>query len=145
MSNIEHITNEISRLVPVMIRHMYPFVFQPLELPPSQVIALSILQEKGRCRMGELSKEMHNTAPTTSGIIDRLEKSGHVKRLQDEHDRRATNIVITNRGVKVVTHFQSNIRQRWEFILSKLPESEGEEVLKVLRRITKGFVDGTIS
>ena len=145
MANIENIAKEISHLVPVMIRHMYPFVFQPLELPPSQVIALSILQEKGRCRMGQLSKEMHNSAPTTSGIIDRLEKSGHVKRLQDERDRRATNIVLTNRGAKIVNHFQSNIKRRWEFILSKLPKEEGQEVLRVLQRLTKGFTDGTIS
>ena len=145
MENVEHIAKEISDLVPVMIRHMYPFVFQPIELPPSQILTISTLFEKGTCRLNELSREMHNTAPTTSGIIDRLVSAGYVTRVPDPQDRRAVQITLTKKGVKIARQFHFNIMRRWEFILSKLPQGEGEEILKVLRRITRGFTDGTIS
>jgi len=135
----EAIAKEISQLLPNLIRHMYPFVFEPIELPPSQVIALCILSEKGSCRLGQLSREMHNSPPTASGIVDRLENGGYVKRHEDENDRRATDIILTEKGKRIVDQFRSNIRQRWQFILTKLSEGEGEEVLKVLLRITKAF------
>ena len=143
MGKREDIAKQMSLLVPVMIRNMYPFVFQPLDLPPSQVLVLSVLFEKGRCRIGQLSRYMHNSPPTTSGIIDRLEKSGYIKRIKDVKDRRATSVVLTQRGRKVVEQFQLNIKQRWQFILSKLTESEGDEILRVIQRIVKGLGDGT--
>ena len=139
MSRKDEIAKEISHLLPNLIRHMYPFVFEPIELPPSQVLALCILCEKGSCRLGELSHEMHNSAPTASGIVDRLESGGYVKRREDEDDRRVTHILATEKGKKIAEQFRGNIRERWQFILSKLSESDGEEVLKVLQRITKAF------
>ena len=142
--NTDKIAKEISKLVPVMVRHMYPFVFDPIDLSPSQVLALSTLYEKGDCSIGELSRAMHNTAPTMSGIVNRLERSGHIKRQRKGQDRRVVTIILTNKGIEVAKRFRMNIMRRWQFILSKLPAQEGENILNVLKKITKGFLDGSI-
>lgn len=138
------IAKTISELLPTFIRHMYPYVFEPIPVPPSQVLALVSIQERGGCTLTELKKEMHVSAPTITGLIDRLERDGYVKRRNDVNDRRVTNVVLTARGVRLVEQFRGNIRKRWQYILSKTPLEMAEALVNIMRKITKGFKDGTI-
>lgn len=138
------IAKTISELLPTFIRHMYPYVFEPIPVPPSQVLALVSIQERGGCTLTELKKEMHVSAPTITGLIDRLERDGYVKRRNDINDRRVTNVVLTARGVRLVGQFRGNIRKRWQYILSKTPPEMAEALVNIMRKITKGFKDGTI-
>lgn len=138
------IAKTISELLPTFIRHMYPYVFEPIPVPPSQVLALVSIQERGGCTLTELKKEMHVSAPTITGLIDRLERDGYVKRRNDINDRRVTNVVLTARGVRLVEQFRGNIRKRWQYILSKTPLEMAEALVNIMRKITKGFKDGTI-
>ena len=143
MESAVQIAVEMSKIVPTMIRHMYPYVFATIDLPPSQVIAISTIYEIGECRLGELSKQMHISAPTVTGIIDRLEESGYVKRTPDAEDRRAIKIHLTPAGKKVAVQFRENIKNRWHLILAKLPPQEQMNILNTVTKITKGFIDET--
>jgi DNA-binding MarR family transcriptional regulator len=144
MKKSEITAKEISLLVPTFLRHMFPYVFSDLEIPPSQVIALAAIEEQGRCNLGQLKKEMHVSAPTVSGIIKRLERDGYVLRTVDEKDRRVVNVRLTPKGVGVVQKLRHNVQKRWEHILGKVPDEVGETVLTMIRRLTQGFKDGTI-
>ena len=144
MKNTAQIAKEISQILPTFLRHMYPYVFQPIPVPPSQVLALVTIEEKGTCSLGKLGKEMHVSAPTISGIVDRLEKGGYIKRLADKKDRRVTHIILTHKGKKVVQHFRENIMTRWQYILKNLPAEMQEGPLFMLRQITQRFIDGII-
>lgn len=144
MPSKDTIAKTISELLPTFIRHMYPYVFEPIPVPPSQVLALVSIQERGGCTLTELKKEMHVSAPTITGLIDRLERDGYVKRRNDINDRRVTNVALTARGVRLVDQFRGNIRKRWQYILSKTPLEMAEALVNIMRKITKGFKDGTI-
>jgi len=144
MNRADDIAKGISKLLPTFLRHMYPYVFQPIDVPPSQVIAMVSIQERGGCSLSELRKEMHVSAPTITGIIDRLERDGYVKRLADQSDRRVTNVMLTKKGKGIVQQFRNNIRKRWQYILMKMPLEVGESVLNSMGRLTKGFRDGTM-
>lgn len=144
MSNPESIAKEISLLVPTFLRHMFPYVFNDMEIPPSQVVALVSIEEQGGCNLGQLKSEMHVSAPTVSGIIKRLERDGYIKRIVDAKDRRVVNVTLTSKGSAVVQKLRHNIQKRWEHILGKMPDEVGETVLGMMRRITQGFKDGTI-
>ena len=134
----------MSLLLPTMMRHMFPYVFQPINLPPSQIIAIVSIHEKGTCRLSDLRKEMHVSAPTITGIADRLERDGYVKRVADKFDRRVTNISLTAKGQGVVKEFRKNIKKRWSYVLTKLPPETRESLIHVVRKITRGFTDGII-
>lgn len=138
------IAQEFSQIVPIFLRHMFPYVFHSLEIPPSQVIALVSIQEHEICPLKTLTKEMHVSAPTVSGIIDRLEKGGYVKRVLHNQDRRIKMVSLTAKGEKVVAQLRINIKKRWEYILSKMPVESGETILGIMKRLTQGFKDGSI-
>ncbi len=141
---VEQIAGEMSYLLPTMMRHMFPYVFQPISLPPSQIIALVSIHERGGCRLSDLCKEMHVSAPTVTGIINRLERDNYVRRIPDKFDHRVTNISLTAKGESLVKEFRANIEKRWLYVLNRLPSDKQESLIQVLRHITKGFSDGTI-
>lgn len=140
----DHIAQEMSYIIPTFLRHMFPFVFGPMKMPPQQVLAIVCVEEKGQCSLGHLAKELHVSAPTVTGIVDRLERDGYMKRIADEHDRRVINVVITPQAKKVANQFRKNIKQRWAYILNSLPPEDREGPLNMLKKISKGFTDGSI-
>jgi len=144
MKKSDTIATELSQLMPTFLRHMYPYIFQPIALPPSQVVALVSIQEKGRCTLSELRKAMHVSAPTVTGIVDRLERDHYLVRIYDQMDRRVTYVRLTGKGAWIVKKFRINIKKRWQHILSHMPLETGDMVVRMVRQITKGFEDGSI-
>ncbi len=144
MNQKEKIAKEISHIVPIFIRHMYPHVFDPIDVPPTQVLAMVAIEEWAGCTLSELQEEMHVSAPTVSGVINRLVRDKYVKRSIDKNDRRVKNVILTKKGEKVLVQFRSNIEKRWAHILSKMPLEMAEGVKEMLTKTTKGFKDGSI-
>lgn len=144
IENKQVLAGEMSEIIPNFIRYMYPYIFEPINVPPSQILAMLAIQEKGQCTLTVLKKEMRVSAPTVSGITDRLVRDGYVKRSVDSKDRRVKNVVLTKKGVLVLGRFRRNIFKRWQYIISKMPLKEAQFMVKTLKNITKGFNDETI-
>lgn len=83
------------------IHHQYG----EMNLTAPQGMLVGILCKEGPCRVSELSEKMMLSNSTVSGIIDRLEKSGHVERVKGVEDRR----IVT---VKLADDFKDVMNQR---------------------------------
>ncbi|MFE9277310.1 MarR family winged helix-turn-helix transcriptional regulator [Paenibacillus glucanolyticus] len=68
-------------------------VASSLGLYNNDFISIDILHEKGPITAGELSKLTGLTTGSVTALIDRLEKSGYVRRDNDPKDRRKVIIV----------------------------------------------------
>ncbi len=144
MGRKDEIAQEMGEVVPIFLMHMFPYVFQTIDVPPSQILALICIQQRECCNSKDLTKDMNVSAPTVSGIISRLEKSGYIKREAAKEDRRVSYLYVTNNGKKITKQLRANIEKRWGYILSKLTVDQGETIIGMMRRLTKGFKDGTI-
>lgn len=65
------------------------------EITMPQAIVMKSLFKCGALSMKELSQKVDLSHSTVSGIIDRLEIKGLVKRTQDQEDRRITKVMVT--------------------------------------------------
>jgi DNA-binding MarR family transcriptional regulator len=54
---------------------------------------------------GELATRLGLGAPATTGLVDRLESAGHVRRKRDPHDRRKVTIVMQPPALQLATDF----------------------------------------
>ena len=70
-----------------------------LGLTYPQYLVLLVLWERQPCRLGEIAEELRLATHAVSPIIDRLEESGLVKRVEDETDGRAVKVRLTKAGV----------------------------------------------
>jgi DNA-binding MarR family transcriptional regulator len=64
-----------------------------------QAIALqTLLVAGGRESARDLGRDCHMLASTVTGVIDRLEGAGHVRRERDQRDRRVVWVTLTDEG-----------------------------------------------
>lgn len=131
----EHIAKEISILLPKWLRGMRAGFITSSAITTSQLIVLLAIYEKGTIKAGRLSKQMRVSAPTITGIVDRLARSNYLKRTPDDKDRRAINIQLTKKGEMEAKRFLRGVRNRWKSILSHIEPEEGEMFLKIFKRI----------
>src|SRR5919201_1195429 len=79
-------------------RRRFMSIAQECELAPQQIMALKALGERGSIPMNELAGALHCDNSNVTGIVDRLEDRGLVRRTSAAHDRRVKLLEMTERG-----------------------------------------------
>jgi DNA-binding MarR family transcriptional regulator len=102
------------------------------ELTLAQLSILVTLLDQGPIRMTDLAAHERVRTPTTTVAIRRLEKIGLVKRSRDPSDLRAVLVDITPRGRAVHGESLANRRAALAAMLSQLPESDLNILMKAL-------------
>src|SRR5246500_5807225 len=102
------------------------------ELTLAQLSILVTLLDQGPIRMTDLAAHERVRTPTTTVAIRRLEKIGLVKRSRDPSDLRAVLVDITPRGRAVHSESLANRRAALAAMLSQLPESDLNTLIKAL-------------
>ena len=139
MSTTKQIAEEVSVLMPVIARKILLKFFQTTSLSQTQIFTIMTLSKKSPCQLNELSQRLQIAAPTVTGIVDRLEKSGYVKRTRDKVDRRVVNVDLTAKGKRIARKLKKTVKEKWEGILSKLLKKDQENYVSILRKIQRGM------
>ncbi|HEX8993034.1 MAG TPA: MarR family transcriptional regulator [Anaerolineales bacterium] len=102
------------------------------ELSMTQVGALFQVQ-RGRTNVSDLGEGMGVTIAAASQMLERLVQQGLVRRSEDPHDRRAKNLVLTDKGCKIVQE-SVRARQSWvDELVASLSPGEREQVAAAVR------------
>ena len=80
------------------------------EAPSAQWRALSILEQKGGMRIGELALAARTTQPGMTRLIGTLEQAGLVTRTTDPADTRATQVHATDAGLAHLAEWRAEMR-----------------------------------
>jgi DNA-binding MarR family transcriptional regulator len=73
-----------------------------LELTVTQLRVLLMLRATPGAPAGVLAENLRVTPPTVTGLVDRLVRSGAVRREEDPNDRRLVRNALTERGQEVL-------------------------------------------
>jgi len=114
-------------------------VKENIKVTTAQAGILFLLKQKNGQSMSELSQVLSIDNSTLTGLIDRLERSGFVRRNSNPGDRRALNIDITDTGVKELEKAKVVIRRVNDEIKAGFSEQEMESFKKVLQHFTLKF------
>lgn len=97
-------------------------------------VLLSLWNEDG-LKANELGKRAGLEPSTMTGLLDRMERDGMVKREPDPHDRRANRICLTKAGVDAEAPSTKVVSDTLEKILGTIPKKDIETTKNVLRTI----------
>lgn len=102
-----------------------------------QVLCLSFLHESPnyQATQGEIRKFLNLNSSTVSGIINRLEKKGHLARLPKSKDKRVVNIALTSVGDKLLSTIPSLLHERLSEKLQKLDQAKLDSVEESLNTL----------
>jgi DNA-binding MarR family transcriptional regulator len=103
-----------------------------LEVTPIQVMLLFFLQKNDGSSLTQISQGLMLENPTITGLIDRLEKSGYVKRSDHPNDRRVYLVNITEKGNRVANKALPIVKRLNEQIKEGYLKGEIESFKKVL-------------
>ncbi|WP_030689967.1 MarR family winged helix-turn-helix transcriptional regulator [Streptomyces globisporus] len=102
-------------------------------LTASQGKALTVLR-RGPAAMRALAETMACDASNMTGIIDRLEQRGLVRREADASDRRVKNVILTTDGERVTDAIRAKMRATREG-LDRLDDQDRDSLYTLLERV----------
>ncbi|MEU2237379.1 MarR family winged helix-turn-helix transcriptional regulator [Streptomyces vietnamensis] len=102
-------------------------------LTASQGKALTVLR-RGSAAMRALAETMACDASNMTGIIDRLEQRGLVRREADASDRRVKNVILTAEGERVTDAIRAKMRTTQEG-LDGLDDQDRDRLYTLLERV----------
>jgi len=104
------------------------------DLSLSLVRVLGILADR-RPRMNELADYLGLEKHTMSGLIARAEKRGLVARVPNETDGRATDVLITNEGAKLIKRLRNQGQRELQPMIGQLSAADGQLLQDLLQRM----------
>ena len=99
------------------------------ELSLRQLSALQMIEDE-TTTLGDVARRLMVTPAVVTGLIDRLEKRGYVRRVSSSGDRRRVNLALTPEGREAATRAQQRLSDEFA---AKMANFSGEE-LKALER-----------
>ncbi|WP_042352902.1 MarR family winged helix-turn-helix transcriptional regulator [Bacillus massiliigorillae] len=101
----------------------------------THALALEFLSAEGKQTASNLAISLSVTTGAVTGIVDKLVKSGLVKRTRDMKDRRVVYMEITEQGMKLLKPLREKRMRLMEGFLASLSESEMQILLQINRKL----------
>jgi DNA-binding MarR family transcriptional regulator len=102
-----------------------------------QLTVIKLLEELGDLSLSSLSERIRAQNSTVTGIIDRMEREGLVKRERSTTDRRMVYIRLTDKGQKLAKEIQVEPMEIFRSALSVLAPSDVRDLLRILTKLQK--------
>lgn len=117
--------------------------FSQFGLTDVQFNILMILKEHGSAGLSqqELSEHLIVTKSNVVGLIDRLERSGYVKRMSHPSDRRFNQIVLTPEGGKLELRIEESYFAEVDKMMNALTTSQKMAVIQAMERIRQYIIN----
>lgn len=102
---------------------------------PSQFAVLEALHHIGPMCLSELARKILRTSGNLTMVVDNLEKSGMVKRVQSASDRRFVSVEITDKGRKLVSGIFPEHAAEVTRLMSRLTAEEQDSLRELCRKL----------
>jgi DNA-binding MarR family transcriptional regulator len=120
-------------------KHRLFAMAQEFELAPQQMIALRMLGSGPR-KMSELAQSLFCDNSNVTGIVDRLEERGLLRREAAEGDRRVKLLVLTKEGERIRMEITKRMAEPPPPIAS-LSETDQRDLRDILKRAVETISD----
>lgn len=119
----ECISELLRRLSATSTRHV-AMLAQKMNLSSVEVTAMQHLQNTGGLTSGQLAERLFMTSGAITGLADRLEEAGYLKRVPNPRDRRSRLLLLTSAGVEeIMSHLGPFIEEMERATAELSPEA----------------------
>lgn len=113
--------------------------FKQYNVTTAQYNALVILNSAAnKVKQSDLGAQLVVSRSDITGIVDRLEKRGYVKREDSLDDRRVKFIALTSKGKDLIKRVENDYFEKLKQIVRFLTIKDKEDLLKITTKIEKG-------
>jgi DNA-binding MarR family transcriptional regulator len=117
-----------------LVQSVYAELCAKHDLSPAQAQLLCVIKDQPR-GMTELTRMLRLERPGLSGLVDRIERRGLLRRDTPDHDRRAVTLTPTPRGQEIVEAFYTEVSDRLLELVAHLPASDRRQFERIASKI----------
>ncbi|HJE20297.1 MarR family winged helix-turn-helix transcriptional regulator [Aliicoccus persicus] len=110
-------------------------VLKEYNLSTLQFIALQIANDKEGITIGDLSKRLGLAHSTTTDIVDKLERSGFVRREKYEKDKRIVLVLVLERADDVIGQVIEKRIEYMKEVTEHLTNDESKQLKEILNSV----------
>lgn len=110
---------------------------EQFQFTPPQVHALLWLGQDGPLTMGELARRLGITEKTVTGVVDRLEREGHLQRERVHEDRRVVRCRLTGSGQQTFQQLHQLVNQALSQLLEMLDGSDRKALFRIIEKLVR--------
>jgi DNA-binding MarR family transcriptional regulator len=114
-------------------------LLRPFDLSPAGGLVLSALADQGVLSPSALSEHLIVTRATMTGLLDSLERRGHLRRVPNPDDRRSLLVEITPQGLRVADELRRVIHTAEAGWLAPLSATERRTLVRLMHKIQDGI------
>jgi DNA-binding MarR family transcriptional regulator len=129
---LKHLLIEIGKLH--SMRDPMAAACADIHLTKPQIHAMGWLR-LGTVTMGQLADHLGITEKTATGVVDRLEREGLVRRQRDETDRRVICVHLTRAGKTLAERLDKAFTRSLKLLLGLLDQPSRKALFQVLERL----------
>jgi DNA-binding MarR family transcriptional regulator len=114
-------------------------LLRPFDLSPAGGLVLSALADGGPMSPSALSERLIVTRATMTGLLDSLERRGHLRRVPHPEDRRSLLVEITAQGREVADELRRVIHAAEAGWLGGLSATERRTLVRLMHKVQDGI------
>lgn len=100
-----------------------------------QFFLLGHLCSLGPIGMGRIAELMNHSTPAATGLVQRLEKLGYVRRTHEKEDRRKVTVTATKKGIRLVEGVRQEMTGNLDKVRNLLEPMEQRAWLDIYKKI----------
>lgn len=108
---------------------------EEIGLTAPQLHAVLWIGREGSLTMGEVAQRIGVTEKTITGIVDRLERAGFVRRARDEADRRVVRVRLTPTGARTHRRLDREFAAKLTTFFELLGPRDARQLFAILERL----------
>jgi len=138
-NEVDSQVNEIIRLIRKLVRSRELYtkeLIRKYQLSASRLHCILLLNKMGPIPPSKIAQHIMLNSSTVTGVIDRLENEGFLKRMRNSKDRRVITIALTEKGRELANNAPLPAQEQMIDGIKRLPRRERVRIIQALRTLT---------
>jgi DNA-binding MarR family transcriptional regulator len=108
---------------------------EAMRLTPAQIHVLLWLGHDGALTMGALARRIGTTDKNVTGVVDRLEREGNLRRERDPADRRVVRVRLTRKGADAYRRVDGQVNEKVAEVIARLGSADRHALFRILETL----------
>jgi MarR family transcriptional regulator, organic hydroperoxide resistance regulator len=128
------------KLVSQLLSRKFQEQLDPLGLTPFHWVVLCCLWEEDGLATSSLGEKLQQVGGTLTGVLDRMEERGLIRRERDIHDRRVWRIWLTEAGRQLQTVLPPLALELREQAMVGMSQTERKQLSELIDRVIANLI-----
>lgn len=115
----------------MMHRHLMMKTFAEKGTHPGQAACLFVLGKRGGISQRDLAQYLHVSAPSVTGMLQKMERAGLVERTTDAEDQRLTRITLTEAGLALLGELHDVFGREVDTMFEGMSDADKSELTRL--------------